>query len=99
MSEHEINTERLVSETRGINHTEGGWPKDVNCQEPDQVVRFRKKVEKDENYTVILQSLGAVVEHCIKQNNAIDIFEDYFDNIDQEASEEPPSAKVVNVFR
>uniref|UniRef100_A0A0V0J856 Dynein intermediate chain 3, ciliary n=1 Tax=Schistocephalus solidus TaxID=70667 RepID=A0A0V0J856_SCHSO len=99
MSEHEINTERLVSETRGINHTEGGWPKDVNCQEPDQVVRFRKKVEKDENYTVILQSLGAVVEHCIKQNNAIDIFEDYFENIEQEASEEPPSAKVVNVFR
>lgn len=60
MSEHEVNTERILSEVRGINHTEGGWPKDVNCNEPEQVQRFRKKIEKDELYTVTLQSLSSV---------------------------------------
>ena len=33
-----------------MNHTEGGWPKDINPAESDQTVRFRKKIEKDENY-------------------------------------------------
>lgn len=60
MSGHEVNTERVLSEVRGINHTEGGWPKDVNYNEPEQVQRYRKKVEKDEQYAVILQSLANV---------------------------------------
>lgn len=55
-------------ESKGINHTEGGWPKDVNFLDVEQVatfgdivcafifiyfqqtVRYRRKIEKDENY-------------------------------------------------
>ena len=33
-----------------MDHVEGGWPRDVNPRDPDQVARSRKKVEKDENY-------------------------------------------------
>jgi dynein intermediate chain 2 len=33
-----------------MNHTEGGWAKDVNLHEQDQMTRFRKKIEKDEVY-------------------------------------------------
>ncbi|KAH9281265.1 Dynein intermediate chain 3, ciliary [Echinococcus granulosus] len=99
MSEHEVNTERVLSEVRGINHTEGGWPKDVNYNEPEQVQRYRKKIEKDELYTVTLHALASSVEHCIKQNNALNIYEEYFNDIDYDASEEPPSARIVNVFR
>ncbi|KAL5970687.1 Dynein intermediate chain 3 ciliary [Taenia solium] len=99
MSEHEVNTERVLSEVRGINHTEGGWPKDVNYNEPEQVQRYRKKIEKDELYTVTLHALANSVEHCIKQNNALNIYEEYFNDIENDASEEPPSAKIVNVFR
>lgn len=39
------------------------------------------------------------MEHCIKQNNAIDIYEEYFDNIQPDEVEESPSAKTINVFR
>jgi len=39
------------------------------------------------------------MEHCIKQNNAIDIYEEYFDNIRLQDVEETPSAKTINVFR
>lgn len=47
-------------ETRGINHLEGGWPKDVNPLEMEQTIRFRKKVEKDENYINVITQLGSV---------------------------------------
>ncbi|KAL3314149.1 Dynein intermediate chain 2, axonemal [Cichlidogyrus casuarinus] len=112
MSEHEVNTERNSVDVKGINHTEGGWPKDVNPQEQDQVLRFRKKVEKDENYTSTMLNLGTVsfilasvihsfqtMEHFIKQNNAVDIYEPYFEDADMIEAEETPSAKIVNVFR
>lgn len=40
------------------------------------------------------------MEHCIKQNNAIDIYQEYFDDEDPvEVTEEAPSAKTINVFR
>ncbi|XP_034097254.1 dynein intermediate chain 2, axonemal-like, partial [Gymnodraco acuticeps] len=58
MSEHQVNTERFESDSCGINHVEGGWPKDVNPQEMEQTIRFRKKVEKDESYVNSLLQLG-----------------------------------------
>uniref|UniRef100_A0A6Q2XUY2 Dynein, axonemal, intermediate chain 2b n=2 Tax=Esox lucius TaxID=8010 RepID=A0A6Q2XUY2_ESOLU len=100
MSEHEVNTERFESDTRGINHVEGGWPKDVNPHEMEQTIRFRKKVEKDENYISTVMQLGNNMEHCIKQNNAIDIYREYFEEEEVvEESEVQPSAKTINVFR
>ncbi|RXN02170.1 Kinesin-like protein KIF19 [Acipenser ruthenus] len=100
MSEHEVNTERFQTETRGINHVEGGWPKDVNPQEMEQTIRYRKKVEKDENYVNTVLQLGSLMEHCIKQNNAIDIYQQYFEEEEvSESAEEQPSAKTINVFR
>ena len=44
---------------------------------------------------VVFQNL----EHVIRQNNAIDIYEDYFDDVDVDAADEAPSAKTINVFR
>ncbi|MFT7802477.1 dynein intermediate chain 2, axonemal-like [Arapaima gigas] len=104
MSEHEVNTERFESESRGINHTEGGWPKDVNPHEMEQTIRFRKKVEKDENYMNTIMQLGSQMEHSIKQNNAIDIYQEYFEEEEEDEEElteanEQPAAKTINVFR
>ncbi len=55
-----MNTERFETESRGMNHTEGGWPKDINPAEVEQTIRFRKKVEKDEVYMSIINRLGTV---------------------------------------
>ena len=63
----QVNTERFETGSRGINHTEGGWPKDVNPQELEQVTRFRKKVEKDEVYIQTIQNLGNVSGICLYQ--------------------------------
>ncbi len=67
-----------MCESRGVYHREGGWPRDINPQEADQTARFRKKVEKDDAYTTALLNLGQTMEHYIKQNNAINIYEEYF---------------------
>ena len=41
-----------------------------------------------------------LMEHCIKQNNAIDIYEEYFEDQDLvEDMQECPSAKTINLFR
>lgn len=39
------------------------------------------------------------MEHCIKQNNAVDIYEEYFAEAEIDSSSQSPFAKTVNVFR
>lgn len=55
-----MNTIRYETESRGMNHTEGGWPKDINPAEVEQTIRFRKKTEKDDGYISIITRLGTV---------------------------------------
>lgn len=99
MSEHEANTQRLVTKSSSMRHVEGGWPKDVDFTEQSDVNRFRKKAEKDEEYKASVKLLGPLIARCMKQNNTIDIYEDYFHNDTVDHSSEPPSAKGLAVFR
>jgi dynein intermediate chain 2, axonemal len=99
MSEHSANTDRLITKNSSMRHVEGGWPKDVDFTEQSDVSRFRKKAEKDEDYKASVKALGPVVAKCMKQNNTINIFEEYFDGNDVDHSSEPPSAKGLAVFR
>ncbi|KAJ1445521.1 WD40-repeat-containing domain protein [Pelagophyceae sp. CCMP2097] len=99
MSQHDANTDRLVVHSVSIRHQEGGWPKDVDASEPTDVNRYRKRVEKDEDYKVTMKALGPVIARCMRQNNTIDIYEDYFDDDERDWSGEPPSAKGLAVFR
>ncbi len=39
----QMNTERFVQCNTGINHVEGGWPKDVDVAEAESMTRHRKK--------------------------------------------------------
>ncbi|KAH6583073.1 hypothetical protein BASA61_008197 [Batrachochytrium salamandrivorans] len=98
-SEHEVNTESFSFTNRGILHTQGGWPKDVDPTDVEHTIRYRKKIEKDEEYMRSIKTLGESMEHCIKQNNAIDIYEEYFVESVDTISAESPSAKSVNVYR
>jgi dynein intermediate chain 2 len=95
----QVNTVRFETENRGINHVEGGWPKDINSLEPDQTSRFRKKTEKEDGYGRAILTLGQSIEHTIKQNNAIDIYENYFNHLEPDIVEEAPYAKTINIYR
>ncbi|KAJ3016496.1 UNVERIFIED_CONTAM: Dynein intermediate chain 2, axonemal [Siphonaria sp. JEL0065] len=98
-SEHEVNTESFVLCSRGILHIQGGWPKDVDSTDVEHTIRYKKKIEKDEEYMKSVQIMGNTMEHCIKQNNAIDIYEEYFIDTPDAATVEPPNAKSLNVYR
>eukprot|EP00753_Platysulcus_tardus_P013920 PLAT3915.2.p1 GENE.PLAT3915.2~~PLAT3915.2.p1 ORF type:complete len:615 (+),score=308.80 PLAT3915.2:91-1935(+) len=99
MSEHEVNTERVLRTSRGIRHREGGWPKDLDPTEPSDTGRFIKRTEKEEPYKATVKAIGPVVDRAIKQNNTIDIYEEYFSGEVIDHSGEPPSAKGLAVFR
>lgn len=43
-----------------ISHYEGGWPKDVNYGNPEQTSRYKRKIEKTEEYITQLTNLTQV---------------------------------------
>ncbi|CAL8464794.1 g4329 [Coccomyxa elongata] len=92
MSEHEVNTNPVVLINRGVLHTEGGWPKEIDCTEIEQVIRYRKRQEKDEHYIRAVVALCASAEEVIKENNAIDIYEQYWEGETEEYATEAPTA-------
>ncbi|NXU75543.1 DNAI2 protein, partial [Oreotrochilus melanogaster] len=99
MAAHEVNTERMEVESRGVNHVEGGWPKDINPQEKEHTARFRKKVEKEENYVNTIEHLSTLMEHYVRQNNTINIYEEYFEEEEMvELEDESPCAKTINIL-
>lgn len=46
--------------TSGMNHIEGGWPKDINMNDPEATLRYRRKIEKDDAYIHAVMHLGHV---------------------------------------
>lgn len=81
-----------VSETfRGsaIKHTEGGWPKDVNIYDEEQTARYRKRIERDGKYEKQLKRLLPRTEHTVTQNNAVNVMEEYFDSVKDDACSGP----------
>lgn len=98
-SQHEAQTERYFTTNAEVCHVEGGWPKDVDSKDVEQTIRLRKKVEKEPSYGETLKGLGEKLEHCIRQNNAIDIYEEYVQEHRDDTSEQAPSAKTLNVLQ
>lgn len=82
-----------------MQHTEGGWPKDVDYTEQSDVKRFRKKVEKDEDYQYAMKTLVPMVQRCMKQNNTVNVYEEYFEDVETDHCSEPPFARGLAVFR
>ncbi|PNF32875.1 Dynein intermediate chain 3, ciliary [Cryptotermes secundus] len=99
LAEHEVNTIRAQYDQRGMNHTEGGWPREVNPTDEEQTLRFKKKIEKDEMYVHTVLQLTHAMEHCILQNNAINIYEEYFEDVESATLMERCSARTLNVYR
>ena len=48
------------------------------AQEADQVNRYLKKIEKDDNYVTSALGLANMMEEKVKQNMAVEIYTDYF---------------------
>lgn len=62
----------------GISHVEGGWPKDINMNDPEATQRYRRKIEKDDAYIHAVMHLGHVsaynIEYSIIKLNNLGAF-------------------------
>nr|XP_034180598.1 dynein intermediate chain 3, ciliary-like isoform X3 [Osmia lignaria] len=78
---HEVQTKvKLVCNT-GTFHTEGGWPKEINVNDNEAVYRYRRRIERHNSWAPCLKKLVPPMEHCVLQNGAVNIHEEYFDDL------------------
>ena len=89
-----MNTDTVVIKSTAMKHIEGGWPKEVDPTEKQDVTRFVTKAQKQQEYKDAVLTMGPVIARCMKQNGTCDIYEGYFDDVEDDHSSTPPSAKV-----
>jgi len=101
MSEHRVNTERVPTENNGMTHSVGGWPKEYDYQEQNEVNKYMRKLVKEPQmcFGQATRELVQGATRCIEQNNEIDLFEEYFQGEDPEFMSEPITTKTVMIFK
>lgn len=78
LSEHSVNTGSVSVCTRGMRHIEGGWPKEVDCSDPQEVAKWKKRAERDPMFLQSVKQLTADCSRILQQNLVVDLFQDYF---------------------
>jgi len=101
LSEHRVNTERVATNNHTMQHVVGGWPKEVDHTEVNDVNKYMRKMIKEPTlgYAQATRDLVSGAERCIEQNNVIDLFEEYFDGEDPEFMSEPITTKTLMIFK
>jgi len=97
---HFSNTDRTETDDKGMSHLEGGWPKDVNVEDPESKKRHIRKLEGDDKYVHSVRRLAPAMESSLKQNIVLDIYEAYFED-DESYDEytEQPEATIITVLK
>eukprot|EP01062_Namystynia_karyoxenos_P052819 TRINITY_DN4245_c0_g1_i1.p1 TRINITY_DN4245_c0_g1~~TRINITY_DN4245_c0_g1_i1.p1 ORF type:complete len:820 (+),score=102.58 TRINITY_DN4245_c0_g1_i1:89-2548(+) len=73
------NTDRTHVTTKGMVHYEGGWPQGVEATENTSRWKYIKKLERNEHYAHQVSGLVETTNACLRQNNALDMYERYFE--------------------
>ena len=84
-----------------MKHTVGGWPREYDPDEPLEVAKYQKKLLREPllSYAHATRDLVQNAEKSIKQNNEIDLFEEYFAGEQPEHMSESISTKTVMIFK
>ena len=101
LSEHGVNTERVATKSKGMKHAEGGWPEGIDPTEPPEVAKYKKKLERDQNFGFAIAVKNTVDEAIvsINQNNEIDMFENYFTGETPDHQSETITTKTLMLFK
>jgi len=83
---------------KGMNHVAGGWPKEVNPKDDEQVDRFRKKVMRTDAYVTSMMKLSKILEKAVLENNAIDIYGLYFNGPKEYKARVLPNIQILNAY-
>ena len=84
-----------------MTHSVGGWPKEYDYQEQNEVNKYMRKLTKEPAmcFGQATRELVQGATRCIEQNNEIDLFEEYFSGEDPEFMSEPITTKTVMIFK
>lgn len=83
MAENECNTESTKYTSAGITHKEGGWPIEIKATDEEQMIRYVKRLQRTEEYETQMRIMCTRMEKKILQNNAINVFKKYYEDIDE----------------
>lgn len=63
-----------------MSHNEGGWPANIDPTEAVDVQRYEKNLYRDTTlgFSNATKDMVQSASDCIRQNNQIDLFEEYF---------------------
>ncbi|CAG5050468.1 unnamed protein product [Parnassius apollo] len=98
-TENIVNTTRIFHHDQGINHLEGGWSKDINVTDEEAIMRYKRRIERDDSYINAILGCYSKFEHMIKQNNAIDMYTMYFKEMRSEKPVEKSKIVVNGIYR
>lgn len=96
-SVHAVNTEPFIQCSVAVNHTEGGWPQNVNQAQDKQ--RYIRKIEADSEFTRTCTDLVKTLKIAIEANLTIDLYKKYFDQETEDFSTDPPNANTIYLVR
>uniref|UniRef100_A0A1A9WBA0 WD_REPEATS_REGION domain-containing protein n=1 Tax=Glossina brevipalpis TaxID=37001 RepID=A0A1A9WBA0_9MUSC len=81
-------TENVTYIEHGMYHCEGGWPKEVNINDEESTLRYRKKIEREDAWGQQVIRLIASTTEAIEQNNAVNIYQEFFVDLPAEICEQ-----------
>ena len=78
-----------------------GWPKEYDSTEATDVAKYLKKLYRDPNFGFAQATKDLVTQSqkSIRQNNEIDLFEEYFSGEQPEHLSENISTKTTMIFK
>ncbi|XP_017113417.1 dynein intermediate chain 3, ciliary [Drosophila elegans] len=96
-----METENVTLDHRGMDHYEGGWPKEVNSLDEEQTLRHRKKVEREDSWGEQVLAMIRTTMAVAEQNNTLNIYQNFFADLPLELGHDIRMsfrARVCNVF-
>lgn len=94
-----VNTDNVELVSRGLNHIEGGWPKDLNIFDEEQTIRHRKKVMREDVWIQKIPQLASIMEAGVRQNAAVNIYQDYFEELEFHPPPQEFEGNTIGVFK
>ncbi|XP_011188541.2 dynein intermediate chain 3, ciliary [Zeugodacus cucurbitae] len=96
-----VETENVTYAEHGMYHYEGGWPREVNINDEESTMRYRKKIEREDNWGVQVMHLIHTSMDVTAQNSAVNIYQEFFVDLPPELGKDirmPFEARQCNIF-
>jgi len=84
-----------------MRHKEGGWPAHIDPTEPNDIAKYDKQLYRQPEYyfSSATKEMVEDTKVCMRRNNEIDLFEEYFVGEEAESMSENVNMKTSMIFK